>query len=130
MASSKKTSWYSRFTKIASHLTGRPGAFLIAFGLILVWGISGPLFGFTDTWQLIINTSTTIITFLMVFVIQSTQNRDTEALQVKIDELIRSNRQANSILLDLEEIDEKELERIRKAYLTLAKQARTAKSDN
>ena len=89
-----------------------------------MWGVTGPLFGFSDTWQLAINTGTTIVTFLMVFLIQNTQNRDTEALQIKLDELIRVQREANNALLDLEELDDDELDRIRQVYLELARRER------
>lgn len=119
----RKQSWYSRFAKTASHFCGQPRVFVIAVSLIILWALSGPIFGFSDTWQLVINTSTTIITFLIVFLIQNTQNRDTEALQIKIDELIRASR-AHNALLDLEELDEKELEVFRKRYLALAAKAR------
>lgn len=97
---------------------------MVALGIILVWAITGPIFDFSDTWQLVINTGTTIITFLMVFLIQNTQNRDTEALQIKLDELIRSMSNAKNALLDLEELDDEELERIREDYLKLAESAR------
>ena len=103
---------------------GRPVAFWLAIGLLVAWGISGPLFGFTDTWQLMINTTTTIITFLMVFLIQATQNRDSEAIQVKLDELIRATEGAHTALLDLEELEEGELDRIHRDYEALAKHAR------
>jgi len=98
--------------------------FMIAVAIILVWAITGPIFKFSDTWQLVINTGTTIITFLMVFLIQNTQNRDTEALQIKLDELIRAVEGAHNALLDLEELDGEELDIIRKDYLELAKAAR------
>ncbi|HEY9102789.1 low affinity iron permease family protein [Chitinimonas sp.] len=122
-----KGSRHSLFTRFAKHtaaLTGRPLAFCAALVLVLLWALTGPLFGFSDTWQLVINTGTTIITFLMVFLIQSTQNRDTEALQIKLDELIYTLEQANNALLDLEELDEDELEHIRGRYLALAHSAR------
>ncbi|MFL6335706.1 MAG: low affinity iron permease family protein [Pyrinomonadaceae bacterium] len=96
----------------------------MAAAVILVWAVTGPLFKFSDTWQLVINTGTTIVTFLMVFLIQNTQNRDTEALQVKLDELIRVTKGAHVALLDLEELDDDELDRIRKDYEKLAKEAR------
>jgi low affinity Fe/Cu permease len=121
----KNVSWFTRTAKWASHTAGRPMTFMIALGIIVAWAITGPLFHFSDTWQLVINTGTTIITFLMVFLIQNTQNRDTEALQIKLDELIRSLKSAHNDLLDLEELDDEELELIRKDYLQLAKAART-----
>jgi low affinity Fe/Cu permease len=99
-------------------------AFALAAGVIIVWAVTGPLFKFSDTWQLVINTGTTIVTFLMVFLIQNTQNRDTEALQVKLDELLRVTEGAHTVLLDLEELDDKELDRIRVVYEKLAKKAR------
>ena len=92
--------------------------------MILVWAVSGPVFGFSDTWQLVINTGTTIITFLMVFVIQNTQNRDTEAMQIKLDELIRATKGAHNALLDLEELEIESLDAFRKKYEALAKSAR------
>ena len=119
-----KVSWFTRTAKWASHASGRPITFIMAMGIILVWAILGPLFQFSDTWQLVINTSTTIITFLMVFLIQNTQNRDTEALQIKLDEVLRSMEHAHTVLLDLEELDDEELDLIRQDYLDLAKKAR------
>ena len=119
---------FTRFAKRTSTLTGRPATFLLALAVILVWGITGPLFHFSDTWQLVINTGTTIITFLMVFLIQNTQNRDTEALQIKLDELIRAQKDANNALLDLEELDDEELDRIRATYLALARKERKDKA--
>lgn len=120
----KKSAWFTRAAKWASHAAGRPMTFMIALGIILIWLITGPIFDFSDTWQLVINTGTTIITFLMVFLIQNTQNRDQEALQIKLDELIRSMENAHTVLLDLEELDEEELDKIREDYLRLAKKAR------
>ena len=119
----RKTSWFTQFAKRSSFLSGRPVAFLGAVVVILVWAATGPLFDYSDTWQLVINTGTTIITFLMVFLIQNTQTRDTEALQVKLDELLRVGTGQN-VLMDLEELDEEELETIRKGYLELAAKAR------
>jgi len=110
--------------KATSRATGRPWAFMMACALIVVWLISGPYFRYSDTWQLVINTTTTIITFLMVFLIQSTQNRDAEALQVKLDELLRVTVGAHNALLDLEELEEHELDRIRTGYTRLAEKAR------
>jgi len=122
----KRTSWFIHFAKSASHATGRPTTFAIAVAIILFWAVTGPIFDFSDTWQLFINTGTTIVTFLMVFLIQNTQNRDTQALQIKLDELLRTMENAHTVLLDLEELDDEELDSIRKDYLRLAKQARTA----
>jgi len=122
----KSRSPFTRFTKWTSRMAGRPATFLVAVALILVWAASGPLFGFSDTWQLVINTSTTIITFLMVFLIQSSQNRDSEAIQIKLDELIRAQRGAHNALLDLEDLEEAELDEIRKEYELLAEKARHA----
>jgi low affinity Fe/Cu permease len=115
---------FTRFAKRTSIITGKPVTFILAVSIIIVWAVTGPMFGFSDTWQLVINTSTTIITFLMVFLIQNTQNRDTEALQIKLDELIRAIEQANNSLLDLEELDDRELDRIRSKYLELARTQR------
>jgi low affinity Fe/Cu permease len=124
MRPTKTTSWFTRFAKTTARATGRPAAFVVAAGVILVWAITGPLFGFSDTWQLVINTGTTMVTFLMVFLIQNTQNRDAEAVQVKLDELIRVTEGAHNALLDLEELEEQELDRIRAQYASLAKRAR------
>jgi low affinity Fe/Cu permease len=124
MRPAKSRSWFTRFAKSTSRAAGRPAAFIAAFGVVLAWLVTGPLFNFSDTWQLVINTGTTIVTFLMVFLIQNTQNRDTEALQVKLDELLRATKGAHIALLDLEELEEKELDEIHAAYARLAKQAR------
>jgi len=121
MASS---SWFVRFATGASRFTGKPVTFLIALAIVLVWAVSGPIFGFSDTWQLVINTGTTIVTFLMVFLIQNTQNRDSEAMHVKMDELIRALEGAHNALLDLEELDEATLDAARQRYRKLAKKAR------
>jgi low affinity Fe/Cu permease len=124
MRPTKSTSWFTRFAKWTARATGRPATFVGAVGLILGWACTGPLFGFSDTWQLVINTGTTIITFLMVFLIQNTQNRDAEAIQVKLDEIIRAVEGAHNGLLDLEELEEQELDRIRAHYVRLADRAR------
>ncbi|MFZ2312684.1 MAG: low affinity iron permease family protein [Methylobacter sp.] len=118
---------FDHFARSWSRLTGKPLAFNVAILVILLWIITGPLFGFSNTWQLIINTATTIVTFLMVFLIQHTQNRDTDALQVKLDELIRSIAEANNDLLDLEEMEEEELALLRKQYVELARVSRQRK---
>lgn len=120
-------SWNKIFTELAkwaSRATGRPMTFVLATLTIVVWGISGPLFDFNETWQLVINTGTTIITFLMIFLIQNTQNRDTAAIQIKLDELIRAMEGAHNALLDLEELEDHDLERLRSDYEDLAADAR------
>jgi low affinity Fe/Cu permease len=119
-----RTSWFARFAQHVSHITGRPTAFVFAVAVILVWSATGPIFGYSDTWQLIINTGTTIVTFLMVFVIQNTQNRDTAAMHIKIDELIRVTGKARNILIDLEELDDRDLETLRKDFERLAEEGR------
>jgi low affinity Fe/Cu permease len=124
MRPTKSASLFTRFAKWTARATGRPATFVLAAAVIVVWGISGPIFKFSDTWQLVINTGTTIITFLMVFLIQNTQNRDTEALQVKLDELIRVTEGAHLVLLDLEELDDKQLDKIYEVYEKLASDAR------
>ena len=124
MTPAKSTSWFGRFAKATSRIAGTPAAFCIAFGTVVLWALTGPLFGFSDTWQLVINTGTTIVTFLMVFLIQNTQNRDSHAIQVKLDELIRCTPRAHVALLDLEELEEQELEEIRREYEQLAERAR------
>ena len=123
----RNNSWFGRFAKSTSRAAGRPTVFMLAMGVVLLWAATGPLFGYSDTWQLVINTGTTVVTFLMVFLIQATQNRDSEALQLKIDELLRATQGAHNALLDLEEIDEDRMDRIRKRYADLAEQARQAK---
>jgi low affinity Fe/Cu permease len=117
-------SLYSRFAKSASRFCGRPRVFSFAVLVILAWAVTGPIFHFSDTWQLVINTGTTIVTFLMVFLIQNTQNRDTEAIQVKLDELIRATKGAHNALLDLEELDDELLDAFRARYEKLAASAR------
>jgi low affinity Fe/Cu permease len=124
MRPTRPRSRFTRFAKWTARMAGRPAAFVAAVAVILLWGITGPLFGFSDTWQLVINTGTTIITFLMVFLIQSTQNRDSEAIQVKLDELIRLSKGGHNALLDLEELEDKELDAIRAEYCRIAEEAR------
>ena len=118
------THWFGEFAKWAAHATGHATAFGLAAAVIVVWAVTGPIFGFSDTWQLVVNTATTIVTFLMVFLIQNTQNRDTGAIQAKLDELIRATEGAHNALLDLEELDEKDIEHIRKNCRDLAAVAR------
>ena len=127
MRPTKSRSWFTRFAKATARASGRPAAFIAATGIIVVWALTGPLFGFSDTWQLVINTGTTIVTFLMVFLIQSTQNRDAEATQVKLDEIIRAIGKAKNELLDLEELEESELDAIKETYTAMAREARAKK---
>jgi low affinity Fe/Cu permease len=123
------SSLFNRLAKWASRFTGRPLSFALALLVVVAWVVTGPLFGYSDTWQLVINTGTTIVTFLMVFLIQNSQNRDTEAIQLKLDELIRATRGAHNALLDLEELEEHELDAFRKRYVALAKAARDCLDD-
>jgi len=120
----RSAAWYSRFAKGAAHFCGRPRVFTLAVVVVAAWVLTGPLFGFSDTWQLVINTGTTIITFLMVFLIQNTQNRDTEAIQLKLDELIRATQGAHNALLDLEELEVENLDAFKNRYQALAAAAR------
>jgi len=124
MRPTRSRSHFTRFAKGTARVTGRPSAFLLAVAVILTWLVTGPLFHFSDTWQLVINTGTTVITFLMVFLIQATQNRDAEAVQVKLDELLRATTGAHNALLDLEELEEHELDQILDGYCRLAESAR------
>ena len=124
MRPTRSRAWFTRFAKWTAKATGRPFTFTIAVAVIAAWAVTGPIFGFSDTWQLIINTGTTIVTFLMVFLIQNTQNRDSEAIQVKLDELIRLSKGGHNVLLDLEELEEEELDRIRASYCKIAEEAR------
>ncbi len=126
MRATKSQSLFTAFAKAVSRLTGRPVAFGAAVLIILTWLVTGPLFHYSDSWQLLINTGTTIVTFLMVFLIQNTQNRDAEAVQVKLDELLRVTAGAHNALLDLEELEERQLEKIRASYTQLARKAREA----
>lgn len=118
------TSPFGRLAKWTARATGHPASFVIAVLTVLVWLITGPIFGFSDTWQLVINTGTTIVTFLMVFLIQNTQNRDSIAVQLKLDELIRAMSGAHNALLDLEELTESDLLKIRNTYEELARRAK------
>jgi len=115
--------FFDRFSSGVTKVTGKPVAFIIAFIIIIVWAITGPIFQFSDTWQLVINTGTTIITFLMVFVIQQSQNKDTIALQIKLNELIASSQNASNRLIDVEDLTPEELETLKKFYIQLAKLA-------
>ena len=124
MRPTKSRTWFTRLTKWTAHISGRPATFILAAVIIVVWALLGRHFGFSDTWQLVINTGTTIVTFLMVFLIQSTQNRDSEAIQVKLDELIRLSKGGHNVLLDLEELEDEELDRIQASYRKIAQQAR------
>ncbi|TEU30283.1 low affinity iron permease family protein [Alkanindiges illinoisensis] len=117
------THMYEGLAKQAAKYSGRPVTFLIATLVVIVWAVSGPIFHYSDTWQLVINTGTTIITFLMVFLIQNTQNTDTTAIQLKLDELIRVKQAADNSLLNLEDMDAASLEKFREKYLKLAKEA-------
>ena len=117
---------FDRLAQAVARSSGRPLTFILAVALVVVWGISGPIFGFSDTWQLVINTGTTIVTFLMVFLIQNTQNRDTDALQVKVDELIRVTKDARLALLNLEELDADELARIKAGFVDLGRRNKAA----
>ena len=124
------SSLFSRMAKWASRFTGRPLCFALAMLVVLAWVVTGPVFHYSDTWQQVINTGTTIVTFLMVFLIQNSQNRDTEAIQLKLDELIRATRGAHNALLDLEELEEAELDGFRSRYTALARAARDCLDDD
>lgn len=115
---------FSNFAKYIAFITGKPAAFILAVSVILLWLITGPIFFFSDTWQLVINTGTTIVTFIMVFLIQNTQNRDGEAIQIKLDELIRSHKGAHNALLDLEELTQEQIDSIKQKYEKIAENAR------
>ena len=124
----KPTPWFTRFAKWTSQTTGRPSSFLFAALVIIAWAATGPVFHYSDTWQLVINTGTTIVTFLMVFLIQNTQNRDSQAIHVMLDELIRSNKRARNALLNLEDLTDDELEQLRGSFTKIAEKAKRAKS--
>mgnify|MGYP003619503682 CR=1 FL=1 len=129
MGTTRNSSYFTRFAKVVARVAGEPATFSLAAAVIAVWGLSGPYFGYSDTWQLVINTGTTIVTFLMVFLIQNTQNRDSEALHLKLDELIRAVEGAKNELIDLEELDQGELDEVRKRYSALAAKARSTLID-
>lgn len=116
----RKSNWFDRFSRTITHATGQPAAFGMAAAVIILWAITGPIFGFSDTWQLVINTGTTIVTFLMVFVIQQSQNRDTMALQLKLNELIAASEIASNRLVDVEDLTEEELQVLHKYYVKLS----------
>ena len=119
----KHAGGFQRFARQSSRLSGRPLTFGIAIFIVLAWLITGPIFHYSNAWQLVINTGTTIITFLMVFLIQNTQNRDSEAMHIKLDELIRANKNAHTVVLDIEELSEKELDELKRCYAKLAREA-------
>jgi low affinity Fe/Cu permease len=123
-------SWFPTLSRWASTAAGSPVTFAVALLIVLTWAVTGPLFNYSDTWQLVINTGTTIVTFLMVFLIQSTQNRDTQAVQLKLDELIRVTKGAHNLLIDLEELDDEQLEQLRRTYERLGKMAREKPKSN
>jgi low affinity Fe/Cu permease len=120
---------FSKFSRAIADFSGRSTAFIMACSLVVLWLITGPIFAFSDTWQLVINTGTTIVTFLMVFLIQNTQNRDSSAIHIKLDELIRAQHGAQNTLLDLEELTQEQLDEIKLKYGKLAQMARTERSD-
>jgi low affinity Fe/Cu permease len=123
-SSAKPCGWFTRFARGISLHAGRPSAFVLAVLVILGWAITGPMFHYSDTWQLVINTGTTIVTFLMVFLIQNTQNRDSQAFHVKLDELIRAMKGARNSLLDLEDLSDEELAKLRTNFAKIAAQAK------
>jgi low affinity Fe/Cu permease len=120
----RQNAWFTRFARWTSCHAGRPFAFVIAVFVIAAWAVTGPMFNYSDTWQLVINTGTTIVTFLMVFLIQNTQNRDSQAIHVKLDELIRAKKGARNALLDLDDLSDEELEKIRLSFSKIAAKAK------
>lgn len=123
----KLIKWFDKVSKVVTRATGRPTTFIVAISIVIIWGVSGPVFNYSDTWQLVINTGTTIITFLMVFVIQQSQNKDSIALQLKLNELIASQKNASNRLIDIEDLTEDELEMLKKFYIKLSKLAKQEK---
>ena len=117
----KSASFFDRFSTAITKATGRPAAFITALALVIVWALTGPLFNFSDTWQLVINTGTTVITFLMVFIIQQSQNKDTMAIQLKLNELIAADTRSSNRLIDVEDLTEDELQTLKKFYVKLSK---------
>jgi len=126
MTATRQPAFFTRIAKGTARFAGKPATFALVVALVLGWAVSGPFFDYSDSWQLTINTATTIVTFLMVFLIQATQNRDAEAIQIKLDEIIRALGTAHNALLDLEELEEDELVKMRENYLALAERARKA----
>lgn len=118
-----KPSLFTRFAKFTSSATGRPSAFIAAAFIVFIWAVTGPIFKYSDTWQLVINTGTTIVTFLMVFLIQNSQNRDSLAIQLKLDELIKAVNEARNEMIDVEDLDEQELVEKREEMAKLAEEA-------
>lgn len=125
----KGMKWFTSFSKETSKIVGHPYAFMVALLVVTIWGISGPLFGFSDTWQLVINTGTTIVTFLMVFLIQNTQNRDTEAIHLKLDELIRSHRPAKNSYISLEDLSIEEMDELKAVFDRVKKECRDSQEE-
>jgi low affinity Fe/Cu permease len=121
---SQATPLFGQFARWVESQVGRSSTFVLAVAVVLLWAVSGPIFGWSDTWQLVINTGTTIVTFLMVFVIQNTQSRDTQAMQLKLDELIRVNEIARNSLINLEEMSDTDVERMKAAFAALASTGR------
>jgi low affinity Fe/Cu permease len=119
--------WFSRFASRTAHLVGHPYMFLFAVVVLVAWAVSGPIFHFSDTWQLIINTGTTIVTFLVVFLIQNTQNRDAKALHLKLDELIRSHVPARNDMIDIEKLSDEELDELEKRYAAICEENKARK---
>jgi low affinity Fe/Cu permease len=125
-----KPAWFTRFARWTACHAGRPSAFVIAALVIVLWAVTGPYFNYSDTWQLVINTGTTIVTFLMVFLIQNTQNRDSQALHLKLDELIRAKKGARNSLLNLDDLSDEELEQIRTSFAKIAARAKDEIGDD
>jgi low affinity Fe/Cu permease len=120
---------FHRFAHRTAEIVGKPWAFAVAVGIVLLWALTGPVFGFSDTWQLVINTGTTIVTFLIVFLIQNTQNRDSMAVHLKLDELIHAIRRARDRLVDLEELNEEELQELQEEFRRLHERAEAKKKE-